>query len=122
MVSNGGNPPTDLKNTEPASVELGQIQKVEQERVQVGGLGGDEKQQQQQCHHVVNKQIQDGEVSQKEIGQRVSAGLVVGALGGGDEKSEFHLWVSLVLLLWTVCGLAAYSKVLKILWDSNDFE
>ena len=41
---------------------------------------------------------------------------------GGDEKSEFHLWVSLVFLLWSVAGLAAYSKVLKILWDSNDFE
>ena len=44
------------------------------------------------------------------------------ALMGGDKDSEFHLWVALVLLMWSLCGIAAYSKVLKILWDSNDFE
>ena len=44
------------------------------------------------------------------------------ALLGGDKDSEFHLWVALVLLMWSLCGIAAYSKVLKILWDSNDFE
>ena len=44
------------------------------------------------------------------------------ALLGGDKDSEFHLWVALVVLMWSLCGVAAYSKVLKILWDSNDFE
>ena len=44
------------------------------------------------------------------------------ALMGGDKDSEFHLWVALVVLVWSLCGVAAYSKVLKILWDSNDFE
>ena len=44
------------------------------------------------------------------------------ALIGRDKDSEFHLWVALVLLMWSLCGVAAYSKVLKILWDSNDFE
>ena len=106
IILNGGKAPTNVKNTQPYAGGRPAILVEELKRGQGGGEearsgeGGD-----------ARKETKEGR-----------AELVLGALVGGDEKSEFHLWVALVLLLWSVCGLAAYSKVLKILWDSNDFE
>ena len=97
IMSNGGK--TDLENTQPCvGGELaGHIKEAERSR------GGEE------------ARFGEGEDLRKETGPRVKSGLMVGALGGGEEKFEFNLCVSLVLLLWSVCGLADFSKVLKTL-------